>query len=175
MSRAGQSRAGQGLQPLSWLAAPALAALVATVLLAAPIRVFGFALPEPVFPMVLAFAWAVIRPSVLAPFLLIGCGLFLDFFWSGRLGLWPTAFLLAYALAFGGRPLIMGQGSRVLLVWYFGATALAFASAYLASMTGAKTPPNLTATLLQFGFTLALFPLARWLIERFEDADIRFR
>lgn len=169
------SRAGQGLSPLSWLVAPMLAALLATVLLAAPLRVFGFALPEPVAPAVLAFSWAVIRPSVLAPFLLILAGVFLDFFWNGRLGLWPTAFLLAYATAFAARPLMVGQGERVLLGWYVGVTALAFAVAFFATASSARTPPNLLAVGLQFAFTAALFPLARRLIERFEDADIRFR
>ena len=169
------SRAGQGLSPLTWLLLPTLVALAVTVLLAAPLRVFGFALPEPVMPVVLAFSWAVIRPSILAPFLLIAAGLFLDFFWSGRLGLWPTAFLLAYAVAFAARSLMVGQGERVLLGWYIGVTALTFAVAFLATLSSTKTAPNLLALGLQFGFTAALFPLARRLIERFEDADIRFR
>ena len=169
------SRAGQGLQPLEWLGLPWLAALVATVLLATPLRVFGLALPEPVFPVVLAFSWAVIRPSIAAPFLLIAAGLFLDLFWSGQLGLWSTAFLAAYGLTFGARTLMVGQGARVLAGWYLAVSLLAFTTAYLAAMLDSHTPPNLTATALQFAFTVALFPLARALIERFEDADIRFR
>ena len=38
------------------------------------------------------------------------------------------------------------------------------------------SPPNLIATLLVYYLpTLLLFPLAHWLIERYEDADVRFR
>lgn len=169
------ARAGQGLHPVQWLLLPVLAALVATVLLAAPLRVFGLALPEPVFPLVLAYSWAVIRPSVLAPFLLIVSGLFLDLFWSGRLGLWSTALLVGYAVAFGARTLMVGQGPRVLAGWYLAVVLLAFSTAYLITMVDAGIPPNLSAAALQAVFTAALFPLARMLIERFEDADIRFR
>ena len=54
-----------------------------TILFGIPLRVFGLQLPEPVFPMAAAFAWAVIRPSVLAPFAVLLMGLFLDYFWGG--------------------------------------------------------------------------------------------
>ena len=169
------SRAGQGLQPLQWLAAPALAALVATVLLAVPVRAFGLALPEPVWPMGLAFAWAVIRPGILPPLLLLACGLFLDLFWGGALGLWPTALLVCYALTFAGRQLIAGSTTGGLFGWWVTALLSAFTAAYLAAMLGSRVAPSLVATGLQFAFTAALFPLARIMIDRFEDADIRFR
>ena len=169
------SRAGQGLQPLQWLAAPALLALVVTVLFGVPVRAFGLALPEPVAPMVPAFAWAVIRPSILPPLLLLLCGLFLDLFWGGALGLWPTALLLCYSLTFAVRPLIAGTTSGGLLGWYVTAVLFAFTAAYLAAMLDSRIAPSLWATGFQFAFTVALYPLARFMIDRFEDADIRFR
>ena len=169
------SRAGQGLQPLQWLLAPVLGVLVVTVLLGVPIRAFGLALPEPVWPMVLAFSWAVIRPSILPPLLLLGCGLFLDLFWGSALGLWSTALLLCYGLTFGARQLIAGSTTGGLFGWWATALLFAFTAAYLAAMLDSRIAPSLLATGLQFAFTLALFPLARFMIDRFEDADIRFR
>ena len=53
-----------------------------TVVFAAPLRVLGLQLPEPVFGLVLAFAWPIIRPSVLAPFVLLAYGLFTDLYWG---------------------------------------------------------------------------------------------
>ena len=50
-----------GLQPWRWLLLPAAVSIVLTIVLAAPIRLFGFGMPEPVLPLVLAFAWPVIR------------------------------------------------------------------------------------------------------------------
>ena len=55
------------LDPTRWLGVPLIQALVATVLFGIPIRIWGLQLPEPIFPMPVVFAWAVIRPSVLAP------------------------------------------------------------------------------------------------------------
>ena len=166
---------GQGLQPLSWLVAPMLASLVATLVFGTPIRAFGLALPEPVFPLLLAFSWPVIRPSLLAPFLLLAAGLFLDFFWGAALGLWALSLLIAYGGAFLARSLLAGQSAPVLWIWYAAAAALAFGAAYLFVMLDTHVTPDPMSVVLQFAVTVALFPLAAWLIARFEDADVRFR
>src|SRR5581483_6250463 len=97
-----------------------------TVLFSIPLHVFTFQLPQPIFLMVLAFAWAVIRPSVIAPFALLLGGLFLDVFWSGPLGLWALCLLIAYGCAFAGRSMMAGQNQIILFVWYALVTATAF-------------------------------------------------
>lgn len=163
------------LRPWAWLGWPTLVCLVATLVLATPLRVFGLRLPEPVFPMATAFAWAVIRPSVLGPFVLLFAGLFLDLLWGAPLGLWGLCLLLAYFAALVSRSLMTGRSAPTLLVWYIGLTAFALLAAYLFVMLRAHVTPNLLATLYQFAATLLLFPFARRLIRRFEDADIRFR
>ncbi len=165
----------QPLRPLSWIGAPLLLSLIATVLVATPIRVFGLRLPEPVFPLVLAFAWPVIRPSLLGPFALLAAGLFLDLLWSTPLGLWALTLLIAYGGAQVSRSLMTGRSAPMLAVWYVGLTGLAFTAAYLFVTLRAHVTPNVTGSLLQFGVTLALYPFAHQLIDRFEDADIRFR
>ncbi len=169
------STASEPLKAHRWLLIPALLCLLATFLLGTPIQVFGLRLPEPVFPMILPFAWAVIRPSILAPFALLAIGVFLDLFWSGPLGLWGLSLLLVYGAVLVTRNLILGQGVPVMAAWYVGAVVLAFVMAYLFVMLDAKTTPDLLATFWQLAVTAALFPLAQRLIERFEDADIRFR
>ena len=80
---------------------------MATILLGIPLHVFTLQLPEPVFPLALAFAWAVIRPSILAPFGILLLGLFLDVFWGGPLGLWALCLLVAYGIS------LAGYGSRL--------------------------------------------------------------
>ena len=165
----------QSLQPWRWIGLPALAALCATVLLAAPFRLFGYGLPEPVFPMVLAFAWAVIRPSLLGPLTLLILGLFHDFFWDGPLGLWALALICAYGLALGGRSLMAGQGGVVMGAWYAAACCLALGVAYVFATMVAHEQPNFLSVVWQLMWTVALYPLVYWLVDRFEDADIRFR
>jgi len=167
--------AARPLSPLRWLGAPLLLAMVATVLLATPLRIFGLPLPEPVFPLALAFAWAVIRPSILPPFALLLLGLFLDVFWGGPEGLWPLCLLCAYAVVLWARRLIIGRGMLAMLAWYALVTAGAFGVGFLLMTMDAGEAPNLLAVGFQYLATLALFPIAYRLVDRYEDADVRFR
>ena len=169
------SRPGQTLEPWRWLGLPALAALAALVILDAPFRLFTLGLPEPMFPMALAFAWAVIRPSALGPILLFVLGLFCDFFWGGPLGLWPAALIAMHVLALSGRSLMAGQGGVVMGAWYLAACCLGFGVAYFLAIIAAHGQPNLFATAWQFLWTAALLPGVYWLTDRYEDADVRFR
>ncbi|HTX47765.1 MAG TPA: hypothetical protein VME40_00120 [Caulobacteraceae bacterium] len=163
------------LSPFGWLGIPSLIAVGATVLLGAPIRIFGFALPEPVLPLALAFAWALIRPSVLPPFTLLLLGLFLDVIWGGPQGLWPLCLLAAYATVLAARRLITGQDMIVMWASYGATTAAAFGLGYALMTMGSGDAPSLLATGWQYLATLLLFPFAWWLVRRYEDADVRFR
>jgi rod shape-determining protein MreD len=164
------------LNPIGWLGLPMLACVLATLLFAAPIRVFGFSLPQPIFPMIAAFAWAQIRPSILPPFALLLLGLFLDTFWGGPQGLWPLCLLTAYAGVLVVRRLLTGQDYIVVWAWYVAATLIAFAVAYALMMLATGVAPNLIAVGWMYVLpTLLLFPFARRLMLRYEDADVRFR
>jgi rod shape-determining protein MreD len=146
-----------------------------TVLFGIPLRVFGLQLPEPVFPMAAAFAWAVIRPSVLAPFAVLLMGLFLDFFWGGPIGLWGLCLLVAYGMSLAGRTMMAGQSRAILWAWYGMVTAAAMLIGYLVVMLDVKATPGLVPLAWQFVATIILYPFAHRLIEMFEDADVRFR
>ena len=167
--------AARSLEPWRWLGIPMLQALAATILFGIPLRVFGLQLPEPIFPMAVVFAWAVIRPSVLAPVCVLLMGLFLDVFWGGAMGFWALNLLLAYGLALGGRTMMAGQSRTILWVWYGVLTATALLAGYLFIMLDVKSQPSLVSLAWQFLATLILYPFASRLIERFEDADVRFR
>jgi len=158
-----------------WLGVPAVLSVLATVLLAAPISLFGLRPPEPVFPLALSFAWAVIRPSILAPFVLLLLGLFLDMFWGGPPGLWAVTLLVPYSLALGGRGMLSSQGPAMTFVGYVVTIALAFAAACGLCVMNNLGPPSPIALFWQFLATTLLYPLVIRLIERFEDADVRFR
>jgi rod shape-determining protein MreD len=163
------------LEPWRWLGIPALIAILATVVIDAPIRVITLALPEPIFPMVLAFGWAIVRPSILGPVMLVLIGVFLDLFMGAPLGLWPISLLIGYGAALIGRTLMVGQETEVMAVYYGAATLATFVSAYVLVAIAGKGHPNLIALMWQFAATLVLFPLVLMLRDRFRDADIRFR
>ena len=163
------------LDPLRWLGLPTLACILATILLATPIRVFGLQLPEPVFALVPAFAWAVIRPSILAPFALVLMGLFLDLFWGGVVGLWVVSLLAAYGVTLSVRRVLSGLGFWGMGGWYAVSVGVALGVAVMMTQMRGLELPSVFALLWQAVVALALFPLANRLIERFEDADVRFR
>ncbi|MFL5297094.1 MAG: hypothetical protein ACJ798_12005 [Phenylobacterium sp.] len=167
--------AARPLEPWRWLGLPLVYALAATILFGIPLHVLQWQLPQPVFPMALAFAWAVIRPSVLAPLALLVCGLLLDIYWSGPLGFWALCLLIAYGSAFAGRSMMAGQNQIILAVWYALVTATAFVAGYLFVMLDAKSSPGIVPLAWQFVATIVLYPFAQRLIDRFEDADVRFR
>jgi rod shape-determining protein MreD len=165
----------QRLDPLIWLGLPLLAVIIPTVLLAAPIRIFGLGLPEPVFALVLAFAWPAIRPSMFAPFLLVLLGLFLDLLWGGPLGLWPLALAVVYGLVLAIRPTLTGRDGVFMWVWYAVACLLAFGVGAVVTLVKDDHAPSLISLFWQYSVTVLLYPFADRLIERFEDADVRFR
>ena len=59
--------------------------------------------------------------------------------------------------------------------WYAAAVLLALGSGYLFTMLHAQSSPDLISVGWQFLATVVLYPFAYRLIDRFEDADVRFR
>lgn len=170
-----RSGGAQPLTPWRWLGVPLLQAIVASMLFAIPLRFWGLGLPEPVFAMPVAFAWAAIRPSMLAPIGVMLMGFFLDVLWGGPAGLWAVCLLLPYGIVLGARPMLAGQSRLMMWVWYGAATALALGAGYLFTMLTAQNSPDPVSVGWQFLATVVLYPFADRLIERFEDADVRFR
>ncbi len=163
------------LAPWRWIGVPLVQCLILTVLFSLPFRPFGLSLPEPIFPMVPAFAWAVIRPSMLAPVAVLAMGVVLDIGGGAPMGLWARSRLLVYGAALVGRSMRAGQSFPVMWAWYAAATGLALGAAFLFTMVGAHATADPIAVAWQFLATIILFPFAHLLIDRFEDADVRFR
>jgi rod shape-determining protein MreD len=165
----------QPLTPWRWLGAPALQCVVLTLLLALPVRPFGLPLPEPVLPLLVTFAWAVIRPSILAPLAVLSLGLFLDLLWGAPMGLWAVSLLTAYGVVLASRNMMAGQSQPMMWAWYGTVCLIAMGGAYLFSMLDAHGSPSLLSVFWQLLATIVLYPFAHRLIDRFEDADVRFR
>jgi rod shape-determining protein MreD len=161
--------------PLNWVVYPSLICMAATLILATPVRLFGLPPPEPIFPMILAFAWPLIRPSMLGPIFLLLNGLFLDLELDNPLGLWVLVLLGVYGITLGARSFIVGQQVGVLFAWYGGLTSAAILCAYVFMMVQAGVAPTIVGAILQWLPTVMLFPIAYWLIQKFDDGDVRFR
>ena len=163
------------LNPVRWLGLPALASALACLLFAVPARLLGLQLPEPVFPLAVAFAWAIIRPSVLPPFVLLLLGLFLDLLWGGPFGLWPICLLAAYAPVLSVQRSLSQLGFVGLGAGYAVACALSLGAGWILASLRAGIAVNLVALGWQFIATLLLFPFAFLIVQRYEGADVRYR
>jgi rod shape-determining protein MreD len=161
--------------PLDWVGYPALACVALSVAFATVVRFIGFPPPEPIFPMMLAFAWPLIRPSMVGPVTLLVLGLFEDLLFNTPMGLWALVLLGVYAGILATRHLIVGQDSRVLFGWWAGAVGAAYFAAYLVVWMSDGGAPSLIDSTLQLLVTLALFPFANNLVQRYDDGDVRFR
>ena len=169
------SSGARSLEPWRWLGVPMLQVMAITLLFAIPIRVFGLRPPEPVFAMPVVFAWAVIRPSMLAPVCVLIMGLYLDLVWGAPAGFWAVCLLIPYGAVLSARAILAGQGRAVMWAWYAAMTLLALGVGYLFTMLSVKAGPDMVSVSWQFLATAILYPFADRLIDRFEDADVRFR
>ncbi len=169
-----QAMASRVIGPWDWLIAPALLSIVLTVVLATAFQPFGLFLPEPVSPLVLAFAWPLIRPSYIAPFILGALGFFCDLFWGAPLGFWTLSLLIVYGVLVMLRTYIIGQDWLVVFgVWVL--TELAFfILGTIFSTLDAGAVPRLWGVFEQMLATTILFPFVVYLMEKYLHADARF-
>ena len=171
MSRAGAAP----LSPWRWLGVPMLQIVAASLIFALPLRFWGHGLPSPVFAMPAVFAWAVIRPSMLAPLAVMMIGLFQDLLTNTPTAFWAVCLLLPYGIVLTARPILAGQSQLMMWLWYGAATALTLGAGYLFTMLTTQNAPDAISVGWQFLATVVLYPFADRLIDRFEDADVRFR
>jgi rod shape-determining protein MreD len=168
-------QAARPLDPWRWMGAPALICLAATLLLGLPFRLLTLQLPEPIFPMICIFSWAVIRPSILSPIVILLIGLVLDLLWGTPFGLWGLSMLVGYGLTLSMRAMMTGQSRMMMWAWYIGVTGVVLVAGFLFMMLHGGATPNLVGLIWQLLATGLLYPFAHRLIDRFDDADVRFR
>ena len=131
--------------PLHWVVYPALAAMAATLVLSTHVRLFGLPPPEPIFGLILAFSWPLIRPSILGPLMLFVVGIFTDLELDSTLGLWTLTFLAVYGVVLAARAFIVGQaGGRAARPWYVGLTTAGDGpvQVYLFTLVGGGSGPR---------------------------------
>ncbi|MFT3996043.1 MAG: hypothetical protein QM667_01445 [Asticcacaulis sp.] len=166
---------GRSIGPQDWLLLPALISVVLTLVLATDLPLpFGLDLPEPVWPVALAFAWPLIRPSYLAPLLLAGLGFFLDYFWGAPLGLYVICLMAVHAVTLVIRSYIVGQDAWVVTGAYMLAVLLFFVLGTILTTLDSGVVPRLISVFEQMLATGLLVIPVHILLDRFLHSDVRF-
>ncbi|MGA9657509.1 MAG: hypothetical protein WBQ60_00205 [Asticcacaulis sp.] len=161
--------------PWDWILAPALLSVALTVVLAMSFQPFGFYLPEPVSPFILAFAWPLIRPSYFSPIVLAALGFFLDYFWGGPIGFWTIGLMLVYGAMALARTFMVGQDWIVVFGVFISTELLFFALCVVLTIVDTGSVPRLWGVAEQFIATGLLFPFVLYLLETYLHADVRFQ
>lgn len=168
--------AGKIIGPQDWIGIPALIAMLGTLVMATNIPLpWGLSLPEPVWPVALAFSWPLIRPSYFAPVVLAVLGLFLDYFWGAPLGFYLLLLMGVYGVTFLIRSYIVGQDMRVVTVVYALAVIGFFMVGTLVVSLYAGQVPRLLGVGEQILATWMVAPLVWWLLDKYLHADVRFQ
>ena len=87
----------------------------------------------------------------------------------------PLCLMGVYAVVLLSRNLLAGQQMLFLFAGYVGCVLAAFGVAYLIVTMRAANAPSLLSFAGQVIPTLILFPIAAWMLDRFDDGDVRFR
>jgi rod shape-determining protein MreD len=167
--------AGRKIGPFEWLFLPAVLSILGTLILGASVQPFGYYLPEPVLPFILAFTWPLIRPSVIAPVLVFLLGLFLDLYWGSSLGLWALSLSVLFGLMTVLRPYVTNQEPFFIFWVFFGVLVLMYMIMILFTLMDTGTMARLSGALEQILATCLFFPTALVLIERYAHSSIKFQ
>jgi len=162
------------ITPWDWILAPALMSVALTIVLATAFQPFGLYLPEPVSPFILAFAWPLIRPSYIAPFVLGLLGFFLDFFWGAPLGFWAFSLVLVYGGLALARTYLIGQEWVVLFGLFLLTELIFFSLCILLTFIDTGSVARLWGVVEQAFATTVMFPFVLFLLEKYVHSDVRF-
>ncbi len=150
---------------LLWAAAPFLTGVFAVLLFATPVQLFDMAVPMPLFPFMVVFYWAMLRPNLMPPLAIFLIGLFQDFLSGGPVGLWALSYLLAAALISTQRGIFAWRGRAALWAGFAIAAILVAAISWLAARLALGTAPSGGALFSETLATIVAFALVMPLLD----------
>jgi rod shape-determining protein MreD len=151
---------------------PLMTTILAALVTIVPLQIPGYAALTPAFLLMAAYHWTIYRPDLLPPFALFVVGTAEDLLTGGPIGVSALLLLLVrvgvlqYRRYFVNRGFAFVWAGFTLLTW--GALVAAWALHCLLAMTVL----GFRATLFRIVLTVAIFPLASFLLGRGQRALI---
>ena len=137
---------------------PALSAVLLVVLVNLPMSLTGGLFPAPLLALTAVYFWALVRPDLMPPFLVLVVGLLEDLLSGGPPGVWATGFMAAYALVDRQRENLAGLAGAAAVLGFAAAMALAAAATFVLTWIMYLRQPPLAPLLLAIVFTVLFYP-----------------
>jgi len=116
-------------------------AVFGVLIYAAPAHVAGIDLPMPWLALLPVFFWGVLSSDLLRGVTAFALGLFQDLISGGPLGVWASAYLIAFVAATYQREALSGQSAGAIWIGYVVIVFVAAVSAYAAGALAAQFRP----------------------------------
>jgi len=138
---------------------PAIIAILFVLISNLPLSVMGGLVPAPLLALAPIYFWAVLRPDLLRPFMVLMIGLFEDLLSGGSPGLWAAGFLAAYGVADRQRDVFIGLSGVGATLGFAAAVFAAAGTAYVLASLVQWSPAPMAMLLLECAVTIVLFPV----------------
>ena len=137
---------------------PALSAVLLVMLVNLPVTLTGGLFPAPLLALTAVYFWALVRPDLMPPYLVLVIGLFEDLLSGGPAGIWATGFMAAYALVDRQRENLAGLAGAAAVLGFGAAMALAATATFVLTWIMYMRQPPLAPLLLASVFTVLFYP-----------------
>jgi rod shape-determining protein MreD len=137
---------------------PGLSAVLLVILVNLPVSLTGGLFPAPLLALIAVYFWALVRPDLMPPFLVLFVGLFEDLLSGGPAGIWATGFMAAYALVDRQRENLAGLAGAAAVLGFAAAMAVAAAATFVLTWIMYLRQPPLAPLLLAGVLTVLFYP-----------------
>jgi rod shape-determining protein MreD len=145
---------------MAWIGVPTLVSLLGLLIYVAPIRLLGFSVPMPLFPLMAIFFWAMARPKLMPPVVVFAIGLTQDLITGGPLGIWAFSYLCAYTLMTTQSDAFAGRGGGMLWAGFGIMVVATLLAAGLVGFVVMGKTVDFVQLLAQGAATFLVYPLA---------------
>jgi rod shape-determining protein MreD len=137
---------------------PALSAVLFVMLVNLPLTLTGGLFPAPLLALTAVYFWALVRPDLMPPYLVLFVGLFEDLLSGGPAGIWATGFMAAYALVDRQREILAGLSGAGAVLGFAATMAVAATATFVLTWIVFMRQPPLAPLLLASVFTVLFYP-----------------
>jgi rod shape-determining protein MreD len=137
---------------------PGLSAVFLVMLVNLPVSLTGDLFPAPLLALTAVYFWALVRPDLMPPFVVLVVGLLEDLLSGGPPGVWATGFIAAYALVDRQRDNLAGLAGVAAVFGFAAAMLLAAAATFILTWIMYLRAPPLAPLLLASMVTVLFYP-----------------